>query len=481
MSGGARGSGLRRGGPGGFIPTHAVMWEGGDTDHAVPVVRAAPARFPNLRAVSLHRGFHSPANRALLDGLPVVNALPKKGCLGKVDRERGSEREFASMRKKHPGVESRTTNLGHRGLDLVRARGAARAVSLSVIAPTCTGSGPSCARGRGSGADAPPLRARRLYMEYSMYKRFRDSAGRPPRRCPGAGIGQKPEPGRAKTGGFLADTKYVLSECFSMMYPSHSFRPPGSGWAFRGWNPARPATPTANSRMVVRPGGGRARMTRSARRRTYRMQPQSSVTKSVAGASGRSRASRWRWRTRQAVIASKARHLRRSSARAARVTRAAPIPGCAVRFRRADPPPRAAVPTVRPASLGRVAMCSHRSVRPPVPESTLRRAGRPARTGNVCRGPSAALRGSSQKSPSRSRTETTRASGQASAGSPDRSRPRSQRALPVSSLPRKSAVGPNTPSARPAVPGPARHGARDPRHPRRRPSGETGPPVARSV
>ena len=117
------------------------------------------ARFPNLRAVSLHRGFHSPANRALLDELPGVNALPGKGCPGKGDRERGSETEFAAMRKKHPGVESRTTNLGHRGLDRVRAHGAdglPRAVSLSVIAPTCTGSGPSCARGRGSGADAPP-------------------------------------------------------------------------------------------------------------------------------------------------------------------------------------------------------------------------------------------------------------------------------------------------------------------------------------
>ena len=215
----------------GFILNHAVMWEGGDTDHAVPVVRAALARFPNLRAVSFDRGFHSPANRAILDELLGVNALPKKGYLGKVDRERESEREFAAMRKKHPGVESCINNLGHRGLDLVRAHGAdgfARAVSLSVIAPTCTGSGLSCARGRGSGAGAPPdglplpakrgvpdrpkgpegppLRARQLCMEYSMYKRFRDSAGRPPRRCPGAGIGRKPEPGRAKTGGFLADT-----------------------------------------------------------------------------------------------------------------------------------------------------------------------------------------------------------------------------------------------------------------------------------
>ena len=45
-------------------------------------------------------------------------------------------------------------------------------------------------------------------MEYSMYKRFRDSAGSPLRRWPGGGIGRKPEPGRAKTGGFLADTTY---------------------------------------------------------------------------------------------------------------------------------------------------------------------------------------------------------------------------------------------------------------------------------
>ena len=99
MSGGTRGSGLRRGGPRGLVPTHAVMWEGGDTDHAVPVVRAALARFSNLRAVSLHRGFHSPANRALLDELPGVNALPKRGYLGKGDRECESEREFAALRK----------------------------------------------------------------------------------------------------------------------------------------------------------------------------------------------------------------------------------------------------------------------------------------------------------------------------------------------------------------------------------------------
>ena len=72
-----------------------------------------------------------------LGELPVVNALPKKGYLGKGDWEREAEREFAATRKKRSGVESCTTNLRHRGLDWVRAHGAdgfARAVSLSVIA-----------------------------------------------------------------------------------------------------------------------------------------------------------------------------------------------------------------------------------------------------------------------------------------------------------------------------------------------------------
>ena len=75
----------------------------------------------------------------------------------------------------------------------------------------------------------------------------------------------------------------MYGRVFGMMYPSLNVCAPGGGWAFRGWSPARPTTPTANSRMVVRPGGGRARMTCSAGRCTYRMQLPASVTKSVAG------------------------------------------------------------------------------------------------------------------------------------------------------------------------------------------------------
>ena len=49
----------------GFILHHEVMWAGSDVDYAVPMVAASQAWFPNLRAVSFDRGFHSPDNRLM--------------------------------------------------------------------------------------------------------------------------------------------------------------------------------------------------------------------------------------------------------------------------------------------------------------------------------------------------------------------------------------------------------------------------------
>ena len=121
----------------GFVLHHEVMWEGGDTDHAVPMVEAAQARFPGLRMVSFDRGFHSPENRVRLDALLEVNALPKKGYLSRAAREREGGAEFRAMRRMHPAVESAINNLGHRGLDRILARGPdgfARMTALSVLA-----------------------------------------------------------------------------------------------------------------------------------------------------------------------------------------------------------------------------------------------------------------------------------------------------------------------------------------------------------
>ena len=121
----------------GFVLHHEVMWEGSDVDYAVPMVAAAQARFPDLRAVSFDRGFHSPGNRVRLDALLDNNALPKKGYLNRADRERERDGAFAALRRQHPAVESAINNLGHRGLDRVLARGPegfARMAALSVAA-----------------------------------------------------------------------------------------------------------------------------------------------------------------------------------------------------------------------------------------------------------------------------------------------------------------------------------------------------------
>ena len=121
----------------GFVLDHEIMWSGGDTDVAVPLVKRCLKAFPNLRGCSFDRGFHSPSNRKTLDGLLELNALPKKGKKSEAEREREADPAFAAARRKHSGVESTINNLEHRGLDKVRLRGAdgfELAVGLSVVA-----------------------------------------------------------------------------------------------------------------------------------------------------------------------------------------------------------------------------------------------------------------------------------------------------------------------------------------------------------
>lgn len=121
----------------GFILDKEIMWEGGDTHVAVPLLERCQEAFPDLRACSFDRGFHSPENRRRLDAMLDVNALPKKGRLSAADREREADPDFADARRKHPGVESAINGLEHRGLGRVRLRGRDRfelAVGLSVIA-----------------------------------------------------------------------------------------------------------------------------------------------------------------------------------------------------------------------------------------------------------------------------------------------------------------------------------------------------------
>ena len=121
----------------GFILHHEVNQQGNDVDNAVPIVETSRERFPDLRAVSFDRGFHSPENRIRLDELLDHNVLPKKGYLNKAERERERSEELVAMRGQHRAVESAINNLEHRGLDRALAHGVmgfARVVALSVVA-----------------------------------------------------------------------------------------------------------------------------------------------------------------------------------------------------------------------------------------------------------------------------------------------------------------------------------------------------------
>ncbi len=50
-----------------FILDHKILWEGGDTDIAVSMIRDVQEKYPELRACSFDRGFHSPFNRSERD------------------------------------------------------------------------------------------------------------------------------------------------------------------------------------------------------------------------------------------------------------------------------------------------------------------------------------------------------------------------------------------------------------------------------
>jgi len=58
---------------------------------------------------SMDKGYHSPRNRAALDGMLELNVLPKKGRKSQAEQAREPAPEFAAARRKHPGMSRRST------------------------------------------------------------------------------------------------------------------------------------------------------------------------------------------------------------------------------------------------------------------------------------------------------------------------------------------------------------------------------------
>ena len=120
-----------------FILEHRILWEGSDTDAAVPVIEATRERFSELLACSFDRGFHSPQNQDVLGDRLELNAMPAKGRLSPNRRAHEAQPDFALARQQHPAVESAINNLEQRGLNRVRTHGKdgfTRTVALSILA-----------------------------------------------------------------------------------------------------------------------------------------------------------------------------------------------------------------------------------------------------------------------------------------------------------------------------------------------------------
>jgi len=93
------------------------MQESTDDQVAVVTVEETQHRYPRLHAVSMDKGFHSPANQqALKERLECV-VLPKKGRLSQADQLRETDPEFIALRRQHSAVESAINALKVHGPD----------------------------------------------------------------------------------------------------------------------------------------------------------------------------------------------------------------------------------------------------------------------------------------------------------------------------------------------------------------------------
>jgi hypothetical protein len=120
-----------------FILHHRVMVKSTDDQVAFAMVGETKQKFPTLRAVSMDKGFHSPANQEVLKPRLECVVLPKKGKLSQADKARESDPEFVKLRKQHSAVESAINALEIHGLDKCPDHGLhgfKRYIAMAVVA-----------------------------------------------------------------------------------------------------------------------------------------------------------------------------------------------------------------------------------------------------------------------------------------------------------------------------------------------------------
>jgi hypothetical protein len=121
----------------GYLLHHQVMERQTDDQIAIDLIVQTQARYPNLRACSFDKGFHSPENQVELAKKLDRVVLPKKGRCNKQEQDRQDSEAFKTSRRKHSAVESGINALEVHGLDRCLDHGIngfKRYVALAVVA-----------------------------------------------------------------------------------------------------------------------------------------------------------------------------------------------------------------------------------------------------------------------------------------------------------------------------------------------------------
>ena len=100
-----------------FILHHEVVEGRSDAELAVSLARKLKIRFPQIKSLSLDKGFYSQANKEILQYLIPKVVLPKKGKLNEEEKQEESDKEFKRLKRKHSAVESNINQLEHNGLN----------------------------------------------------------------------------------------------------------------------------------------------------------------------------------------------------------------------------------------------------------------------------------------------------------------------------------------------------------------------------
>lgn len=121
----------------GYILNHMVMENKTDSEIVVELIKHTQKLYPNFKACSFDKGFHSPSNQITLKELMDEVIMPKKGKCNKEEAQREGRQEFKTAKRKHSSVESGINALEVHGLDKCLDHGLhgfKRYIAMAVVA-----------------------------------------------------------------------------------------------------------------------------------------------------------------------------------------------------------------------------------------------------------------------------------------------------------------------------------------------------------